>query len=281
MSLLLEEAELTSLMRDFYVLTGIRLVLFDEGGNKIIAYPPGKETFCSCMRKNPEFEEKCCQSDKWAFEKCNETRELVLYKCHGGLLEAVAPIVQKKRVIGYMMLGQITDIKDKEQLYAQMNALCFEYGIQGDLEGVIGKIKYKNTAQIKAAAKILAACTEYVRLKEMVKPMGRKIIDALNVYVEEHMRENIDVERICSHFHIGRTKLYEALHPYLGGGVAAFVKQKRLEKAKELLENTDMTVAEVADAVGFSDYNYFLRTFKQQYGVSFGKMRKMAQGEKK
>ena len=49
MSLLFEEAELTSLMRDFYVLTGIRLVLFDENGSKIIAYPPDKENFCSLM----------------------------------------------------------------------------------------------------------------------------------------------------------------------------------------------------------------------------------------
>ncbi|MBO7170544.1 MAG: helix-turn-helix transcriptional regulator, partial [Clostridia bacterium] len=183
-------------------------------------------------------------------------------------------------VIGYMMLGQITDVKDKDQLCAQMEALRLKYGIQDDLEGAVSRIKYKNTHQIKAAAKIRAACTEYVRLKEMVRPVGRKIIDALSVYVEEHMRENIDVEHICSHFHISRTGLYEALHPYFDGGVAAFVKQKRLEKAKELAENTDMTVADVVDTVGFSDYNYFLRVFKQHFGVSFGKVRKASRGEK-
>ena len=37
MALLLESAELTVLMQDFYVLTGIRVVLFDEGGNELLS----------------------------------------------------------------------------------------------------------------------------------------------------------------------------------------------------------------------------------------------------
>lgn len=45
-------------------------------------------------------------------------------------------------------------------------------------------------------------------------------------------------------------------------------KSKRLLKAKELLQATDMSVAEIATAVGFSDYNYFLRAFKKAFGIS-------------
>ena len=57
MALLLESTELTALMQDFYVLTGIRIVLFDEGGCELLSYPTGEESFCSCMRKNPDFED--------------------------------------------------------------------------------------------------------------------------------------------------------------------------------------------------------------------------------
>ena len=40
------------------------------------------------------------------------------------------------------------------------------------------------------------------------------------------------------------------------------------KKARELLRMEKMTVPEVADAVGFSDYNYFLRVFRKEYGMS-------------
>ncbi|MBO5755097.1 MAG: PocR ligand-binding domain-containing protein [Clostridia bacterium] len=280
MALLLESTELTALMQDFYVLTGIRIVLFDEGGCELLSYPTGEESFCSCMRKNPDFEAKCAESDKRAFAACRRTKELTVYRCHGGLIEATVPIVEKGRIIGYMMLGQITDNKNKEQLFAEMRALCESYGITENLEDALRRIKYKNSTQIRSAANILAACTEYIRLKELVKPVGQQLIDSLSSYVDEHMSEDIDVSRVCEALHVSRTRLYESLRPYVKGGVADFVKQRRLLKAKELITSTDLPISAIAEAVGFADYNYFLRVFKQVYGVSSGNLRKKASGRK-
>ena len=60
----------------------------------------------------------------------------------------------------------------------------------------------------------------------------------------------------------------------MNGGIAAFIKNKRLERAKELLKTTDMTISEISDACGFSDYNYFLREFKKKYGTTTKQIRK-------
>lgn len=38
---------------------------------------------------------------------------------------------------------------------------------------------------------------------------------------------------------------------------------------------TDMPISDIADSVGFSDYNYFLRVFKKHYGISPKKMKAM------
>ena len=59
---------------------------------------------------------------------------------------------------------------------------------------------------------------------------------------------------------------------YTSGGIASFIKQKRLKKAKLLIKTTDMKISEISAAVGFSDYNYFLRVFKKEFGVSPKKM---------
>ena len=274
MLLLHRDAELMKLMQDFYVLTGIRIALFDANGAELISYPKGEDTFCHCMRKNPEFRARCRESDENAFETCRQTQSLYIFKCHAGLIEASVPMIEDGRIIGYMMLGRITDKKNKVELVGAVLSRCREYEHGADIEDKIKKIKYRNEKQIQAAAKILDACCEYVKLRRMVQPSGKRLIDALDMYIDEHIGEEITVDGICAELGISRTKLYEATRPHLKGGIAAFIKHKKLEYAKGLIQTTDMSIPDVASAAGFSDYNYFLRVFKQQYGVSTKQMRK-------
>ena len=46
------------------------------------------------------------------------------------------------------------------------------------------------------------------------------------------------------------------------------ITQKRLQQAKVLLRNTDKSISEIAEAVGFVNYNYFSRIFKKYYHMS-------------
>jgi len=274
MSLIFQDKELMSLMQAFHKLTGIRIILFDENYKELLSYPSATETFCACMRKNTSFDEKCVGCDRQAMENAEKSGGLYVYKCHAGFIEATAPIKEGERIIGYMMLGQITDHKNKETFFNRLRALAKEYGITEDIEGRLSKIKYKSESQIHAAAKILDACTGYVQMKEYVHPSGKELIDLIGQYVELHLSEEINVGQLCEEFHISRTRLYDLTRHYTDGGISSFIRKKRLERAKKLLRTTDMTVPQIADAVGFSDYNYFLRVFKKEYGVSSKKMRK-------
>ena len=67
--------------------------------------------------------------------------------------------------------------------------------------------------------------------------------------------------------------IYSSCEKYLGTGIAQYVKSLRLEKAKELLKSTDLTVSVISEKVGFADYNYFCRVFKQETGLSAKKYR--------
>ena len=50
----------------------------------------------------------------------------------------------------------------------------------------------------------------------------------------------------------------------------AFVLERRLAKSRELLARTDLSLSEVAFAVGFADQIHFTRHFRQMVGVSPG-----------
>ncbi|MBQ2708644.1 MAG: PocR ligand-binding domain-containing protein, partial [Clostridia bacterium] len=172
MALLFHDAALVELMQDFHILTGMRLVLFDENCTELISYPASTEMFCARLRENPDFDRKCRESDEAAFARCRRSRALHICKCHAGFVEATAPIQEDGRIIGYLMFGQITDNPDRAEVSAQMTELCRQYGITGAIGEQLNRIKYRDERQIRAASKIMDACTGYVRLREIVHPSG-------------------------------------------------------------------------------------------------------------
>ena len=256
--------ELREILETFHTLTGIRPVIFDSDFNELMSYPVEKCTFCKAIRENPEGYAKCRESDAGAFKKCTETKDMFIYKCHAGLCEAAFPIKHGERIIGFIMFGQITDIKDKTVLAGHCERICTRYGVKSDISG----LKYKNSNQIRAAAKLLEMCTNYILLKEMIALRGNLATDLAKEYIAEHLSEEISVDEICKYTYTSRTKLYDAFRRDCGVGIASYIKEERLKLSRELLRTTEMSVSEVAEKAGFTDYNYFSRVFKKRFGVS-------------
>ena len=110
----------------------------------------------------------CNKSDELSFEKCKKSKSLIITRCHAGLIEATAPLLDNNTIIGYIMFGQITDNKDRDSFIKQFTDIYSDYNYYDQAMEYIKRIKYKKTKQIYAAAKILDACTSYIQIKEMV-----------------------------------------------------------------------------------------------------------------
>lgn len=264
MKIKLDTLNLLETMKYFHMLTGIRTVIFDAAFQEVLAYPEQACDFCQSIRASEELRDKCYKSDLAAFEQCKEMNNLYIYKCHAGLVEAAMPIRNENKIIGYMMLGQITDIKDKKGLKELETEILEKYGITCNTS----EIKYKNKNQILAATKLLEICTDYMILREMIEEENEKLSIAAKAYIDEHLSEEIDIYDLCDYVGTSRTKLYETFKKDCGIGIAAYIKEKRLATARRLLKNTEDSVAEISASVGFYDYNYFSRVYKQKYGVS-------------
>lgn len=262
--------ELHEVLKAFNTLTGIRIAVFDKDFNETLSYPETPCSFCRSVRSDSVLEQKCTTSDIAAFEQCRKTQDVYIYKCHAGLVEAAAPLKCGNVTVGYIIFGQITDIKDKAKLTRFIESFNSRYNTDCDISG----IKYKNRSQISAAAKLLEMCTNYILFKELIEPKNTGITDHAREYIAAHLGEDIKISDICSFAKTCRTELYEAFKRDLGIGVAAYIKDERLNAAHAYLKSGDMSVSEVADAVGFADYNYFSRVYKQKYGLSPYKTKK-------
>lgn len=264
----LNTVSLYQVMRDFYILTKIRIVIFDAEFRGLLAYPEERERFCELLRQTPEGEVRCKTSDKSGCMQCAKSKGLVTYRCHAGLTEVVVPILDKNRVLAYVMFGQIIP---RESCDSTKNRLLKNYPQYAE---AIDRIPVKSEQELGAAGTVLRAITTYMMTNRWVVPSKSEFIRQIDNYLEDHLTQNITVDEICDVFRIGRTKLYAISMDYLGCGLAEYIRIQRIRHAQKLLEESDLSVTDIAYAVGFSDYNHFSRVFKQVTGMSARAYRK-------
>ena len=66
MRVIFDKEKLLILLRDFYELTGLRTVIFDEWGMDILSYPQELPAYCRLIRQTPEGELGCRHCDQTA-----------------------------------------------------------------------------------------------------------------------------------------------------------------------------------------------------------------------
>ncbi len=100
------------------------------------------------------------------------------------------------------------------------------------------------------------------------------IIEKVKVYVEEAINENITLKEISDTLHYNCSYLGQKFKCHENMTFNEYLLQQRMEKAKLLLENTNMKIYEVANEVGYIELDWFYKKFKSYTGVSATEYRK-------
>ena len=86
--------------------------------------------------------------------------------------------------------------------------------------------------------------------------------------------ENFGVMQLCREVALSRAQLHNKIKALTGIPTSIFIRTIRLQKAKSLLETTDLNVSEIAYEVGFKNAAYFSTAYLEEFGVSPSKTRK-------
>ena len=130
----------------------------------------------------------------------------------------------------------------REQLFAELNKLQAE---------MIAEIKDK-------------------REKEATRP-----IRVAKQYILENYQKNITLEEICEMVGFSSAYFSVMFKKETGEGFAKYVTRVRIDKAKELLRETNMPVSEVCEKVGYNDRKHFTHTFHKMTGVNPAEFRRL------
>ncbi len=114
--------------------------------------------------------------------------------------------------------------------------------------------------------KILSECAGAIQGTKLQteNPTIKKVCD----YIDLHIAEDISLEQMADYVSVSSFYLSKLFKDEKGVTFINFISDKRLEKARQLLSETNESIKEITAEIGYNDQNYFSRIFKSKYGLS-------------
>jgi AraC-like DNA-binding protein len=106
---------------------------------------------------------------------------------------------------------------------------------------------------------------------DAINENDQSFLDKVFLIIRENFYDTeFNVDKLSQKIGMSRSSFYNRIKGISGQAPADFIRQYRMERAKELLKLNKYTIAEVAYKSGFSDVKYFRDVFKKKYNKSPG-----------
>ncbi|NLD88493.1 MAG: helix-turn-helix transcriptional regulator, partial [Clostridiales bacterium] len=99
-------------------------------------------------------------------------------------------------------------------------------------------------------------------------------------YVKNNYMRKITLDDIASSVYLSKSYLSGIFKDEMGISLTSYIQRIRIEKSVELMENTTLSLSEIADSTGFSDQSYFSKVFREITGFTPNKYRLKTTEEK-
>ena len=97
--------------------------------------------------------------------------------------------------------------------------------------------------------------------------LDQEFLEKIMELMEEHMDDELYwVDQLVADMSTSRSTFFRKLKKLTGHAPNDFIRMIRLKRAAQLLEQNQLTIAQVSDYVGFNDANYFGKCFRKMFG---------------
>lgn len=132
--------------------------------------------------------------------------------------------------------------------------------IEQVMEITCPKVKFFEASSISMGSASINQLTEHqAEQVEIVRNVHDQMV--------AHLEQKITIEALSKQYHINPTTLKEAFKNVYGMSIAAHIKKHRMNRAAELLRETDLSIAEIAQAVGYDSQSRFTSAFKSFFRI--------------
>ena len=104
-------------------------------------------------------------------------------------------------------------------------------------------------------------------IEQEEKPRRIEMIEEAKAYIHAHACVGISLRQTAEHFFVSPTYFSHFFKEKTGINYHAYVTSVRMDRARELLKNSDWSPRDVCEMVGYTDFDYFSRLFRQETGL--------------
>jgi AraC-like DNA-binding protein len=98
--------------------------------------------------------------------------------------------------------------------------------------------------------------------------------ESIMAWIEVHYHETFTLSQISEELHLTKTYISRIFREETGTSLMGFVTARRIRQASLLLYETDLSIEQIGEKVGFPNFSYFCQVFKKHVGLSPNQLRK-------
>lgn len=231
--------------------------------------------YCDALRKNKAGHDACMQCDIANAHLAEIEKKPRYYRCHAGLYEIVVPLFDSiGTYLGcltsgqFLLQGHLAASKDELKTLAKLYGINFSaltryYAkspvlTETQLEGITG--------YLQIIGRHLTGLRENLIYLEKINPPEK--IEEIRKFIEKNYQKRLTVQHVAQKFYISSSSLSHQFKKEMNVSFNQYLNSFRITKAKELLEDSELSISEIATLTGFGSISQFDRVFLSETGIS-------------
>lgn len=158
------------------------------------------------------------------------------------------------------VLSLAPNVSEKQESSSEAFGIKSQIEEKVRLEGIVPTDKSESVASTEANSGLD---------KLEMSPLDKKALDKALKLIDEHLNdEDFNVDMMADAMFMSKSSLYRKIKSLTGLSPVEFIRNIRLKRAYQMLQEEDVTITDVAYACGFSTPRYFSTCFKTEFGVT-------------
>lgn len=238
-------------------------------------YYINRHPYCLYVKSNSDAWAHCMERLPALAPRCAEGAFCGI--CYAGVGEMVFPVRDlDNTVLGFISVsGYEIDEREEEE---KARHFADKYHMDLAKLQTIRQTTFRKPADKKALqVRVAPLCNMFVLLYHAllsIIPQGMELRRESSLlshavwFLQKNYCSDIKISDVAAYCHCSASTISHLFKRQMGQSVPAYLQTLRLNNAKRLLAETDLSVSAIADAVGFCTANYFCTSFKQETGCS-------------
>lgn len=234
--------------------------------------------FCDIAKSTKKGHHACLTCKSFANKRSRTTKSNFLGQCFFGLYEATVPVVIDDSIVATVYVGNA--VLDLNKTKKRLKKSCASTGVPEDalLKQLINCEFTQDANELFQIAHLVA---DYLKILYNEVPKIKNdlhwLVSSMKRFADKRFCYNISLKELALTYQKNEQYLGRLFKKQMGISFNDYYTELRLEKAENLLKQSDQKIITIALDCGFNNISYFNRVFQKKYNTSPSDYRKNLQ----